>query len=218
MDALRAEYENGSAAFVRQIDFLVKSGFGGVRRSRGDGNCFYRCTSFSHLLWLSPISQHSAQTLTHCIALAFAYVERLLYAPDDELAVGSALSTLEGSLALLDAAGFQKMVYEDFYEPLAELVRSVIAPDQNGATLSPPALLQAFQSAEGAIHPSTPSFLLLFLARRLDEILTRPRSVQQRCRLPPPARVRADPCRSGHVRALSLPPRDGRPATDPQLL
>lgn len=45
MSILRAEYENGSGAFVQQIDYLVSKGYNGVRRSRGDGNCFYRCTS-----------------------------------------------------------------------------------------------------------------------------------------------------------------------------
>ena len=41
--ALRAEYEGGSGSFVQQIDYLVKSGYKGIRRARGDGDCFYRC-------------------------------------------------------------------------------------------------------------------------------------------------------------------------------
>jgi ubiquitin thioesterase protein OTUB1 len=44
--ALRAEYERGSPAFVRQIDALAARGFAGVRRARGDGNCFYRGMCF----------------------------------------------------------------------------------------------------------------------------------------------------------------------------
>jgi ubiquitin thioesterase protein OTUB1 len=45
MSALRAEYENGSGSFIKQIDFLKSQGYEGIRRSRGDGDCFYRCLS-----------------------------------------------------------------------------------------------------------------------------------------------------------------------------
>ena len=45
LSVLRAEYERGSGSFVRQIDYLEKLGFKGVRRARGDGDCFYRCES-----------------------------------------------------------------------------------------------------------------------------------------------------------------------------
>jgi ubiquitin thioesterase protein OTUB1 len=41
--ALREEYEAGSRAFVLQIDYLQAQGFHGIRRTRGDGDCFYRC-------------------------------------------------------------------------------------------------------------------------------------------------------------------------------
>lgn len=61
MSVLRAEYENGSQSFVKQIDSLVAKGFDSIRRARGqfvinrspfcrlfmkctgDGDCFYRC-------------------------------------------------------------------------------------------------------------------------------------------------------------------------------
>lgn len=43
-------------------------------------------------------------------AIAFAYVEKVLNAPDGALAVASALSTLEATLPLLKAAGFDAMV------------------------------------------------------------------------------------------------------------
>lgn len=46
ISALREEYENGSGSFVKQIDYLRSQGFIGVRRTRGDGDCFYRCKSF----------------------------------------------------------------------------------------------------------------------------------------------------------------------------
>jgi hypothetical protein len=45
MSNLREEYENGSATFVNQIDWLTARGYDSVRRTRGDGDCFYRCKS-----------------------------------------------------------------------------------------------------------------------------------------------------------------------------
>jgi len=45
LSALRTEYENGSGTFIKQIDFLKAQGYEGIRRSRGDGDCFYRCLS-----------------------------------------------------------------------------------------------------------------------------------------------------------------------------
>ena len=39
MLTLRAEYENGSQFFVKQIDWLMAQGWRGVRRTRGDGSC-----------------------------------------------------------------------------------------------------------------------------------------------------------------------------------
>lgn len=42
MSQLRGEYE-GAPAFVRRIDWLIDHGHTTVRRSRGDGDCFYRC-------------------------------------------------------------------------------------------------------------------------------------------------------------------------------
>lgn len=72
-----------------------------------------------------------------------------MHSPDDELAVGTALSMIESTLPMLEAAGFQKLVYEDFYEALVELIRNIISPNENGRMLSDKALLHAFQSAEG---------------------------------------------------------------------
>ena len=43
LSTLRAEYEEGSDSFLKQFDFLKEQGWEGIRRSRGDGDCFYRC-------------------------------------------------------------------------------------------------------------------------------------------------------------------------------
>ncbi|KAI6102850.1 peptidase C65 Otubain-domain-containing protein [Pisolithus sp. B1] len=65
-ETLRAEYENGSASFVAQIDDLIRQGFTSIIRTRGDGDCFYR-------------------------SLAFAFIDQLIRAEDPELAVATAL-------------------------------------------------------------------------------------------------------------------------------
>lgn len=56
LTALRAEYE-GSESFTKQIDFLISKGYEGIRRSRGDGDCFYRC--MCHCTALSALYQVS---------------------------------------------------------------------------------------------------------------------------------------------------------------
>lgn len=48
LNVLREEYEGGSLSFVKKIDWLQKEkGFKGIRRARGDGDCFYRCQFLS---------------------------------------------------------------------------------------------------------------------------------------------------------------------------
>ncbi|CCM04139.1 uncharacterized protein FIBRA_06301 [Fibroporia radiculosa] len=123
MQSLRSEYEGGSQLFVKQIDWLIKNGYVGIRRARGDGDCFYR-------------------------SLAFAYIERILFAPDKPLAVTSAISALEASQPLLEAAGFQRLVFEDFYDCLVSVINKVLTPEGDGQLLSPVTLLEAFNSPE----------------------------------------------------------------------
>ncbi|KZV89468.1 cysteine proteinase [Exidia glandulosa HHB12029] len=127
MTVLRGEYD-GAPTFVRRIDWLESKGYKTVRRSRGDGDCFYRCTS-----------------------IAFAYVEKVLNAPDVALAVASALSTLEATLPLLKAAGFEPMVYEDFYEVFRSVIEQIVTPDAaTGERLTPDILLEAFQEPQAS--------------------------------------------------------------------
>jgi len=123
MSVLRAEYENGSASFVKQIDWLTNNGFDSIRRTRGDGDCFYR-------------------------SIAFAYVERVLYAPEPEMAVATSISILESTLPMLEEAGFQRMVFEDFYDVLVSLVQQVVTPNVDGKKMTPEHLLELFQQPE----------------------------------------------------------------------
>ncbi|KAF5314454.1 hypothetical protein D9619_011932 [Psilocybe cf. subviscida] len=122
MSTLRSEYENGSAAFLKQIDWLIQHSFDHIQRTKGDGDCFYR-------------------------SLGFAYVEGILNAADKNLAVGRSLSLLESTKSTLDAAGIEQFVYEDFYDALVSLVENIMKPGKDGV-LTAAKLLQAFQEAE----------------------------------------------------------------------
>jgi len=124
LSVLREEYERGSGSFVQQIDFLsTNKGFTHIRKTRGDGDCFYR-------------------------SLAFAWISRLLYSSNQTLDVAKAISLLDSTLPTLEAAGFEKMVFEDFYDVIASLVRQIVVPEPAGTTLSSQVLLEAFQDAE----------------------------------------------------------------------
>ncbi|KAI0821438.1 cysteine proteinase [Irpex lacteus] len=129
---LREEYERGSGNFVQQIDWLISKGFTHVRRTRGDGDCFYR-------------------------SLAFAWIERLLLSPSKDIAVATALSLLDSSLDVLKAAGFQDLVFEDFYDVLVNLIRHIVVPGPDGQILTSATLLQAFQD------PETSNCIVVFL-------------------------------------------------------
>ncbi|KAF8875730.1 peptidase C65 Otubain-domain-containing protein [Gymnopilus junonius] len=123
MSTLLSEYENGSPSFLKQIDWLIKQGFDRVRRTRGDGDCFYR-------------------------SLGFAYVESLINSQDREFAVASSLSMLSSTKDTLDKAGIERLVYEDFYDEFTFLIESITRPDPQGLVLNSDRLLSAFQSPE----------------------------------------------------------------------
>ena len=49
---------------------------------------------------------------------------------------------------LLDAAGFQKMVYEDFYEVLTGMIQEIARPQSKETVVTPQIILNAFQNPE----------------------------------------------------------------------
>jgi len=123
MSTLRVEYEGGSKSFVDQIDYLISQEYVSIRRARGDGDCFYR-------------------------SLAFAFIEHILNSPQTDVAVELAISLLESTVPVLEGAGFQKLVFEDFYEVFLSLIQQIIIPEPGGTTLTSDTLLEAFQSPE----------------------------------------------------------------------
>lgn len=123
MSDLRSEYENGSTLFLKQIDWLISNGYDSIRRTRGDGDCFYR-------------------------SLGFAYVDGLLRSTDQDLAVARSLSSLLSTNETLSSAGIEKLVYEDFYAEFAALIANIVKPNSEGTTLTADLLLNAFQNPE----------------------------------------------------------------------
>lgn len=123
LNALREEYANGTGNFLEKIEWLLSQGWRGLRRTRGDGDCFYR-------------------------SLAYAYVERLLFAEDQGLAVASAKSILEKNLKVLDQVGFEKLAYEDFYDAFIEVIDLIVTPNRHGQKLDARTLLEFFQTPE----------------------------------------------------------------------
>lgn len=67
--------------------------------------------------------------------------------------MATSVSILESTIPMLEAAGFQKMVFEDFYDVLVSILQQVVKPDHEGKKLTPSLLLEAFQHDEGTPHP-----------------------------------------------------------------
>ena len=116
------------------------------------GDCFYRCEYAT-----AEVSTH---ILTHVIvfvfvALAFAYIENILNSSDTMLAATGALSVLEASQPQLESVGFQRLVFEDFYDCLASLINQVINPGPNGQLLNINSLLESFNNPEGMCQISS---------------------------------------------------------------
>ena len=57
---------------------------------------------------------------------------------------------------MLEEAGFQKLVFEDFYDVLLSLIHQILVPEPGGTTLTSETLLEAFQSPEGKAYSITP--------------------------------------------------------------
>jgi len=135
LSTLRAEYEGGSESFLKQIDFLQGQGYEGIRRSRGDGDCFYR-------------------------SLVFAYIERIFGQEDRKKAVEASIATLEAFLPKLRQVGFEEMVIDDSYEIPRDLINGIVDSEpvsNDGATLTRAQLLEVFQD------DSMSNYLVTFL-------------------------------------------------------
>ncbi|GAA6014509.1 hypothetical protein JCM10207_001630 [Rhodosporidiobolus poonsookiae] len=118
LDALEEEYQAGTV-FRRKVARLRSDGWTSVRRCRGDGDCFYRAFVLALLLAHVPLHQtHSAHLL----------------------------AKVESLLPLLDACGFEKDIYEDFYGPLRGLLRRLAGVEGERPTVEQ--LVEGFNDQE----------------------------------------------------------------------
>ncbi|CAE7052375.1 unnamed protein product [Rhizoctonia solani] len=105
LSELKEDYRNPgsdrSTIIRRKINYLrFELGYTGLRRARGDGNCFYR-------------------------SFAFCYLEQILFADDRALAVISALEHLEIAQNLLEAAIPNNKFSKQMHLFLRDLIRNI---------------------------------------------------------------------------------------------
>jgi ubiquitin thioesterase protein OTUB1 len=101
MAALEAEYASGSPVFTAKVAALAR-GYDAVRRTRGDGNCFFR-------------------------AFLFAYLEGLVARRDLEER-DRVLRALESVRPTLLDAGYEELVLEAPLEMLIDMLRAIGSP------------------------------------------------------------------------------------------
>ncbi|EPQ30629.1 uncharacterized protein PFL1_01530 [Pseudozyma flocculosa PF-1] len=122
IEVLLEEYADNDG-FIGKIKWLRDEGrFIGLRRAKGDGDCFYR-------------------------AFAFAFIHKILLMNDRPLH-HFVVKHVEGTLALLKQAGFDEEIYLDFYEPLRRLLARMHSTDPETQELNDHALLEAINDPE----------------------------------------------------------------------
>jgi ubiquitin thioesterase protein OTUB1 len=121
IEVLEHEYANNDA-FLGKIQWLKEAGFIGIRRAKGDGDCFYR-------------------------AFAFAFIYKLMTMNDRPMHHFT-VKHVDSTLQLLKDAGYDESVYTDFYEPLRNLLNRMYSTDPETKELNEHALVEAMNDAE----------------------------------------------------------------------
>lgn len=122
IEVLEKEYA-ANAAFSGKIKWLKEeAGFIGLRRVKGDGDCFYR-------------------------AFAFAFIYKIMMMKDRPMHHFT-VKHVESTLQLLKQAGFDEEVVTDFYEPLKNLLNRMYSTDPETKELNEHALVQAMNDPE----------------------------------------------------------------------
>ncbi|EFJ35028.1 hypothetical protein SELMODRAFT_80751, partial [Selaginella moellendorffii] len=99
LSVLAAEYELGNPVFKAKIEQLGKT-YGAIRRTRGDGNCFFR-------------------------SFMFAYLEHVLEA-EDEREAARVLQNVEQCRNALVSLGYAEFTFEDFLAIFVEQVENAL--------------------------------------------------------------------------------------------
>ncbi|KAK9815200.1 hypothetical protein WJX73_010822 [Symbiochloris irregularis] len=100
--ALRKEYEDGSAVFLQKISTLEEK-YQAIRRTRGDGNCFFRAFIFAYMEDL--VQSNSLQERNRVVTCMRQWKPRLI------------------------AAGYQELVFEDAQEMIMDQLNSLGTAD-----------------------------------------------------------------------------------------
>ncbi|CBQ71207.1 conserved hypothetical protein [Sporisorium reilianum SRZ2] len=117
IEVLQHEYA-ANDAFLGKIKWLKdEAGFIGIRRAKGDGDCFYR-------------------------AFAFAFIYKIMMMRDRPMHHFT-VKHVDSTLALLKQAGYDDDVVADFYEPLKSLLNRMYATDPESKELNEHALVEA---------------------------------------------------------------------------
>ncbi|KAJ1695081.1 hypothetical protein LUZ63_011779 [Rhynchospora breviuscula] len=109
LSALAAEYETGSPIIQEKIKLLGEK-YAALRRTRGDGNCFYRCFMFSYLEQIL-VTQNKAE------------VERVLV-------------TIEQCKENLQSLGYAEFTYEDFFALFTDVLESCLPGTEDSLSLN----------------------------------------------------------------------------------
>ncbi|KAH9821003.1 peptidase C65 Otubain-domain-containing protein [Melampsora americana] len=123
LDTLRTEYEqsqnDSSINYVKKIRWLKTQKWTSFRRLRGDGNCFYRAFGYGlceRLLVLQGESVLGVMSKSDSDSTG---------REANQNRAKAMLSRFEGLLPLLDQAGYEKIIYEDFWEPFQNILKSI---------------------------------------------------------------------------------------------
>ncbi|XXG47154.1 hypothetical protein AAC387_Pa02g1839 [Persea americana] len=99
LSALAAEYQLGSPILQEKIKVLGEQ-YAAMRRTRGDGNCFFRC-------------------------FMFAYLEHILES-QDKAEVDRIIASVEQCKKTLQSLGYADFTFEDFFSLFLEQLESVL--------------------------------------------------------------------------------------------
>lgn len=99
LSSLEAEYKFGSPILLEKIKVLSKE-YGAIRRTRGDGNCFFR-------------------------SFMFSYLEHILES-QDQAEVHRIKSSVEKCRKTLQGLGYADFTFEDFFSLFIEQLESVL--------------------------------------------------------------------------------------------
>ncbi|CAL5183347.1 unnamed protein product [Lathyrus oleraceus] len=99
LSSLAAEYQSGSPILLEKIKVLAEQ-YASIRRTRGDGNCFFR-------------------------GFMFSYLEHLLEA-QDKAEIDRIKVNIERSRKALQTLGYAELTFEDFFTLFLEQLEDVI--------------------------------------------------------------------------------------------